>query len=57
MIVFLLIHHNYPFFNCAAERMYITVVNTSSNLAACYSPIDGSQIISNDALLSTSASS
>ena len=55
MIVFRLIHHNYSFFNCAAERMYLTEVNTNSNLAACSSPRDGSQIMSNDALLRTSA--
>ena len=34
--------------------MYLTAVNTDSNLAACYSPTDGAQIISNDALLRTS---
>ena len=55
MIVFRLIHQNYPFFNCAEERMYLTAVNTNSNLAACYSPIDGAKIMSNYALLSTSA--
>ena len=54
MIVFRLIHHNYPFFNCAAERMYLTSVNTNSNLPACSSPTDGAKIMSNDALLRTS---
>ena len=54
MIVFKLIHHNYPFFNCAAERIYPTAVNTNSNLAVCSSPTDGAQNMSNDALLSTS---
>ena len=55
MILFRLIHHNYSFFNFSAEQMYITAVNNNSNLAACYSPTDGPQIMSNDALLSTSA--
>ena len=54
MIVFRLIHHNYSFFNCAAERMYLTEVNTNSNLAAFPSLTDGAQIMSNDDLLSTS---
>ena len=44
-----------PFFNCAAEQIYITTVNTVSNLAACSSPTDAAQIMSNDSLLSTSA--
>ena len=30
--------------------MYLTAVNTDSNLAAYSSPTDGAQIISNDAL-------
>ena len=30
--------------------MHITAVNTDSNLAACSSPTDGAQIMSNDAL-------
>ena len=34
--------------------MYLTAENTVSNLAACYSPTDGAQIMSNDDLLSTS---
>ena len=54
MIVFRLIHHKYPFFNCAAERMYLTAVNTNYNLAACSSPRDGAQIMSNYSLLRTS---
>ena len=55
MIVFRLIHHNYPFFNLSAERMYLTAVNTHSNLAACTSPKDGAQIMSNNALSVTYA--
>ena len=55
MIVFLLIHHNYSFLNFAAERIYLTAVNNISNLAACYSPTDGAQIMSNEALLKKSA--
>ena len=55
MIVFWMIHHNYPFFNCAAEQIYLTAVNTHSNLAACSYPTDGAQIMSNDAILRTSA--
>ena len=46
-----MIHHNYSFFNHAAERMYLTAVNTVSHLAARSSPIDGAQIMSNDVLL------
>ena len=55
MIVFRLVHHNYPFFDCAAEQMYITAVNNNSNLASCPSPTDGEQIMPNDSLLRTSA--
>ena len=55
MIVIRLIHHKDPLFNCDAEQMYLTAVNTYSNLAACSSPIDGAHTIYNDAILRTSA--
>ena len=54
MIIFRLIHHNYPYFNCAAEQIYLTEINNDSNLADCPSPTDGAQIMSDDDLLRTS---
>ena len=50
-----LIYHNYSFFKCAADQMYLTAGNTVSNTAPFSSPIDGAQIISNNYLLNTSA--
>ena len=48
-----LIYHNYSFFKCAVDKIYLTAVNTVSNSAACSSPTDVPQIIYNDSLLST----
>ena len=53
-IVFRLIHHNYPFFNCDAEKINLTAVNNNSNLSVCSYPTDGEQIMSNDSILSRS---
>ena len=33
MVFLRLIDKNYPSFNCAAEQMYLTTVNTDSNLS------------------------
>ena len=54
MIVFRLIYKNYPSFNCAPLKMYLTAVKKVSKMASCSSPTDGAQIMSNDTLLSTS---
>ena len=54
MIAFIGIDKNYPSFNCDPLKMYLTAVKTVSNIASCYSPTDGAQIMSNDALLRTS---
>ena len=55
MIVFRDIDKNYPSFNCTPLKMYLTAVKTVSNIASCYSPTDGAQIMSNVTLLRTSA--
>ena len=55
MIVFRGIDKNYPYFNCAPLKMYLTAVKTTSNIAFYSSPTDWAQIMSNDALLRTSA--
>ena len=54
MIMFRVIDMNYPSFHCAPLKIYLTAVKTVSNIASCYSPTDGAQIMSNDALLRTS---
>ena len=53
--VFGLMYMYYTFFGCVVGRIYLTSQKTVSNVATCFLPTDGAQIISKYYILSTSA--